>query len=274
MLKRKLNKYIIVICVILITFCISGCSYQQTDEEKLKEKNVAELQYLDNYLLVILNNMNNITLKEYDMIVEETNENVNEISKEDDESVNNSAGYEIFSNMVLTNNKEFSWNTIKTQIERLNTSWPTILVDLQEANVDNNKLTEFSNTINTCVGFIKSEDKINTMQTLAKLYELVSEFISDIGEDEYSINIAKTKSNIIYAYINIELDKWDDITNYLNMASTNFEKVLNGESESEKRYNINKANVLIQEFKNAVGNKDRDLLYMKYKDTMEELIIL
>ena len=58
------------------------------------------------------------------------------------------------------------------------------------------------------------------------------------------------------------------------MASTNFEKVLNGESESEKRYNINKANVLIQEFKNAVGNKDRDLLYMKYKDTMEELIIL
>ena len=274
MLKRKLNKYIIVICVILITFCISGCSYQQTDEEKLKEKNVAELQYLDNYLLVILNNMNNITLKEYDMIVEESNENVNEISKEDDESVNNSAGYEIFSNMVLTNNKEFSWNTIKTQIERLNTSWPTILVDLQEANVDNNKLTEFSNTINTCVGFIKSEDKINTMQTLAKLYELVSEFISDIGEDEYSINIAKTKSNIIYAYINIELDKWDDITNYLNMASTNFEKVLNGESESEKRYNINKANVLIQEFKNAVGNKDRDLLYMKYKDTMEELIIL
>ena len=273
MLKRKLNKYIIVICMILMTLGISGCSYQQTDEEKLKEKNIAELQYLDDYLLVMLNNMNNISLKEYDMIVEESNENVNEISKEDDDTTNNSVNYEIFSNMVLTNNKEFSWNTIKTQVERLNTSWPTILVDLQSENVDNNKLIEFSNTINTCVGFIKNEDKINTMQTLAKLYELIPEFMQLIEEDENSIAIAKTKKDVIYAYINIELDKWDDITNYLDMAIKDFEPVLNNSGESEKRYNIEKVNILMQEFKNAVGNKDRDLLYMKYKDTMEELTV-
>ena len=274
MLKRKLNKCIIVICIILMTLGVSGCSYQQTDEEKLKEKNIAELQYLDNYLLVMLNNMNNITLKEYDMIVEETNENVNEISKEDDDTTNNSAGYEIFSNMVLTNNKEFSWNTIKTQVERLNTSWPTILVDLQSANVNNNKLAEFSNTINTCVGFIKNEDKINTMQTLARLYELIPEFMQLIEEDENSIAIAKTKKDVIYAYINIELDKWDDITNYLDMAIKDFELVLNNSGESEKRYNIEKVNVLLHEFKNAVGNKDRDLLYMKYKDAIEELTVI
>ena len=84
-----LKKVITGITVILMIFSISGCSFQKSDEEELKEKNIAELQYLDDYLLLMLNNMNNITLQEYDMIIKESTENVNEISKEDEATESN-----------------------------------------------------------------------------------------------------------------------------------------------------------------------------------------
>lgn len=269
-----LKKVITAITVILMIFSVSGCSYQKKDEEELKEKNIAELQYLDDYLLLMLNNMNNITLQEYDMIIKESTENVNEISKEDEATESNSTNFNMISSMILSNSKGFSWESMGIQIERLNTSWPAILVDLSKANVDSRKITEFSDNLNICVGHIKNKDKNNTMASLAKLYGLVAIYTEQINEEESNINIAKTKSNIVYAYINIELEKWDDINNYLDLAKKNFEPVTKDTNLSEKQYNINKAYILIQEFKKAVGNKDKELLYMKYKDTMEELIIL
>ena len=270
----NLKKVITGITVILMIFSVSGCSYQKKDEEELKEKNIAELQYLDDYLLLMLNKMNNITLQEYDMTIKESTENVNDISKEDEDTESNSTNFNMISSMVLSNNKEFSWESMGIQIERLNTSWPAILVDLSKANVDSGKLTEFSDNLNIFVGHIKNKDKNNTMASLAKLYELVAIYTEQIHEEESNINIAKTKSNIVYAYINIELEKWDDINNYLDLAIKKFESVTKDTNLSEKQYNINKAYILIQEFKKAVGNKDKELLYMKYKDTMEELIIL
>lgn len=269
-----LKKIIACIIVIIMSFSVSGCSYQKNDEEELKEKNIAELHYLDDYLLLMLNNMNNITLQEYDMIIKKSTENVNEISKEDEATESNSTNFNMISGMILSNNKEFSWESIGIQIERLNTSWPAILVDLSKANVNNEKLTEFSDILNLCVGYIKNKDKNNTIISLAKLYELVAIYTEEIHEEESDIDIAKTKSNIVYAYINIELEKWDDINNYLDLGIKNFEPVTKNVNLSEKQYNINKTYILIQEFKKAVANKDKELLYMKYKDTMEELTIL
>ena len=104
-----LKKVITAITVILMIFSVSGCSYQKKDEEELKEKNIAELQYLDDYLLLMLNKMNNITLQEYDMTIKESTENVNGISKEDEDTESNSTNFNMISSMVLSNNKEFSW---------------------------------------------------------------------------------------------------------------------------------------------------------------------
>ena len=44
--------------------------------------------------------------------------------------------------------------------------------------------------------------------------------------------------------------------------------------EDKRKYNINKAYVLIGEMKNSLDTKDTDIFYVKYKNTIEELNIL
>lgn len=109
---------------------------------------------------------------------------------------------------------------------------------------------------------------------MAKLYEYIPVFLEKIVPNEQQVELAKTKVEVIKAYVNIDFENWDGLKGNLDSATSNFEPILNNTNESEKEYNIRKVYVLLQEFKNAVDTKDKDLLFMKYKNLMEELIIL
>lgn len=278
MLKNIIKTLSIIFLVALVIISFSGCSKQKTDEEQLRDKNISEIDYLDNYIMLMLNSINDIDLKQYDAKIEKT-ENLNEILQENEEissedTKNNVVQYSMVPNTVLNADKTINWENLKLGIENLNNTWPSIIVDLYKANVDNNKLTEFSNLINTCIGNIKNENRTETLNNLAKLYEYIPVFLENIVSNEQQVELAKTKVEVIKAYVNIDFENWDGLKGNLDSATSNFEPILNNTNESEKEYNIRKAYVLLQEFKNAVDTKDKDLLFMKYKNLMEELIIL
>ena len=109
---------------------------------------------------------------------------------------------------------------------------------------------------------------------MAKLYEYIPVFLEKIVSDNQQVELAKTKVEVIKAYVNIDFENWDGFKSNLDSAISNFEPIVNNTNEAEKEYNIRKAYVLLQEFKNAVDTKDKDLLFIKYKNLMEELIIL
>ena len=177
-------------------------------------------------------------------------------------------------NMVLNSDKTINWDNLKMQVENLNNIWPSIIVDLYKANVDNNKLTEFSDLINTCITNVKSENRTETLNSLSKLYDYIPTFLEKITNNEQDLAVAKTKVEVMHAYVNIDLENWEGLKNNLDLAVQNFEPVVNNTNNSEKEYNISKSYVLLQEFKNAVDSHDKDLLFIKYKNLMEELIIL
>ena len=278
MLKNIIKTLSIIFLIALVIISFSGCSKEKTDEEQLRDKNISEIDYLDNYIMLLINSINNIDLKQYDAKIEKT-ENLNEILQENEETSsedtgNNVVQYSMVPNTVLNANKTINWENLKLEIENLNNTWPSIIVDLYKANVDNNKLTEFSDLINTCIGNIKNENRTETLNSLAKLYEYIPVFLEKIVTDNQQVKLAKTKVEVIKAYVNIDLENWDGLKGNLDSAISNFEPIVNNTNESEKEYNIRKAYVLLQEFKNAVDTKDKDLLFMKYKNLMEELIIL
>jgi len=278
MLKNIIKTLSIIFFIALVIISFSGCSKEKTDEEQLRDKNISEIDYLDNYIMLLINSINNIDLKQYDAKIEKT-ENLNEILQENEETSsedtgNNVVQYSMVPNTVLNANKTINWENLKLEIENLNNTWPSIIVDLYKANVDNNKLTEFSDLINTCIGNIKNENRTETLNSLAKLYEYIPVFLEKIVTDNQQVKLAKTKVEVIKAYVNIDLENWDGLKGNLDSAISNFEPIVNNTNESEKEYNIRKAYVLLQEFKNAVDTKDKDLLFMKYKNLMEELIIL
>lgn len=278
MLKNIIKTLSIIFLVALVIFSFSGCSKQKTDEEQLRDKNISEIDYLDNYIMLMLNSINDIDLKQYDAKIEKT-ENLNEILQESEETSsedtgNNVVQYSMVPNTILNADKTINWKNLKLEIENLNNTWPSIIVDLYKANVDNKKLTEFSDLINTCIGNIKNENRTETLNSLAKLYEYIPVFLEKIVTDDQQVALAKTKVEVIKAYVNIDFENWDGFKSNLDSAISNFEPIVNNTNEAEKEYNIRKAYVLLQEFKNAVDTKDKDLLFIKYKNLMEELIIL
>lgn len=278
MLKNIIKTLSIIFLVALVIIFFSGCSKQKTDEEQLRDKNISEIDYLDNYIMLMLNSINDIDLKQYDAKIEKT-ENLNEILQESEETSsedtgNNVVQYSMVPNTILNADKTINWKNLKLEIENLNNTWPSIIVDLYKANVDNKKLTEFSDLINTCIGNIKNENRTETLNSLAKLYEYIPVFLEKIASDNKQIELAKTKVEVIKAYVNIDFANWEELKTSLDRAISNFEPIVNNTNEAEKEYNIRKAYVLLQEFKNAVDTNDKDLLFMKYKNLMEELIIL
>ena len=278
MLKNIIRTLSIIFLVALVIFSFSGCSKQKTDEEQLRDKNISEIDYLDNYIMLMLNSINDIDLKQYDAKIEKT-ENLNEILQESEETSsedtgNNVVQYSMVPNTILNADKTINWKNLKLEIENLNNTWPSIIVDLYKANVDNKKLTEFSDLINTCIGNIKNENRTETLNSLAKLYEYIPVFLEKIVTDDQQVALAKTKVEVIKAYVNIDFANWEELKTSLDRAISNFEPIVNNTNEAEKEYNIRKAYVLLQEFKNAVDTNDKDLLFMKYKNLMEELIIL
>ena len=278
MLKNIIKTLSIIFLVALVIIFFSGCSKQKTDEEQLRDKNISEIDYLDNYIMLMLNSINDIDLKQYDAKIEKT-ENLNEILQESEETSsedtgNNVVQYSMVPNTILNADKTINWKNLKLEIENLNNTWPSIIVDLYKANVDNKKLTEFSDLINTCIGNIKNENRTETLNSLAKLYEYIPVFLEKIASDNKQIELAKTKVELIKAYVNIDFANWEELKTSLDRAISNFEPIVNNTNEAEKEYNIRKAYVLLQEFKNAVDTNDKDLLFMKYKNLMEELIIL
>lgn len=278
MLKNIIKTLSIIFLVALVIIFFSGCSKQKTDEEQLRDKNISEIDYLDNYIMLMLNSINDIDLKQYDAKIEKT-ENLNEILQESEETSsedtgNNVVQYSMVPNTILNADKTINWKNLKLEIENLNNTWPSIIVDLYKADVDNNKLTEFSDLINTCIRNIKNENRTETLNSLAKLYEYIPIFLEKVVTDAQQVALAKTKVEVIKAYVNIDFENWDGLKGNLDSAISNFEPIVNNTNEAEKEYNIRKAYVLLQEFKNAVDTNDKDLLFMKYKNLMEELIIL
>ena len=278
MLKNIIKTLSIIFLITLVIISFSGCSKEKTDEEQLRDKNISEIDYLDNYIMLMLNSINDIDLKQYDAKIEKT-ENLNEILQESEETSsedtgNNVVQYSMVPNTILNADKTINWKNLKLEIENLNNTWPSIIVDLYKANVDNKKLTEFSDLINTCIGNIKNENRTETLNSLAKLYEYIPVFLEKIASDNQQIELAKTKVEVIKAYVNIDFANWEELKTSLDRAISNFEPIVNNTNEAEKEYNIRKAYVLLQEFKNAVDTNDKDLLFMKYKNLMEELIIL
>lgn len=273
MTKKIIRNLILILCIIIIFFSLTGCSMQKTDEEQLRDKNISEIQYIDSYILLMLNEINNIDLKQYNTKIENT-ENLNEILKEEEDSNGNSIQYSMMQTTILNSDKTTNWQNLKIQIDNLNKVWPSIIVDLYKANVENNKLTEFSDLLNVCIGNIKNENRAETLKSLSRLYEYIPVYLEKIVNDSQKLAIAKTKVYVVKAYVDINFENWEEIKNNLENAIKNFEPIVNNVSELEKEYNVKKAYVLLQEFQNSINVNDKEILFSKYKNLMEELIIL
>lgn len=282
-----LSGIIVIILTVVAIIAIKQGKAQTTKTEELESKVHAELEYLDNKILSILNGLNNILLRNYIVssyeIGESTEESDNEssgVTKNSDETQieanSNSTDnkdkiniHQLKSVGVLTSNKEANWKKLKSEIEILYTSWNTIILDLYKLNINSEDILKFSSTLDKATMNIREENKEQSLLALSELYSYIPLYTQSYSKDNKEINIQKTKSSVMKAYTAVNSKNWNEVTAQLNNAENSYLNVLN--SNTTEDYNINKGYILLKELQNSISEKDEDIFYIKYKNLIEKL---
>lgn len=283
MYKKIIIFFILLILIAGSSFAIWKNKEKPNDEEKINSKLDSEMEYLNTSLISIANGLNNIVIQEYE-ITESSNNNTssdssNNTNKNDNSSKENSSNesnnetskisFSMTQNTINTD--EIDWKNLESEISNLYKSWSEIIIDLNKVNGNNENILKFSNDLDETTKYIKAQDKVNSLSMVAKLYSYLPQFMELYEKDGRKIAFMQTKTNIIRAYSIIEQEKWEEIKKEISSSINSFNTILNDVNNNKNQYNINKTYVLLNEFNNSIDTNDKEILYIKYRNLIQEI---
>ena len=276
---------------------LTGCGSQAADGPDT-EKVVAELDFFSEKVTDMLNNLNNISLENYELVSERvtltqdskggqssSNQASSKSGSSSEQGGGDSSGgqsskgeqsvtvTEMRSKSVLdVDFNNVNWNFMKQNIENLNSSWSVAMLDLYNAKVSSDDIMAFEDELNKAIIGIKNEDKANSLANLCNIYSYIPKFLAVVDADKSKQNLESTKYFILTSYAAASLDDWNTATDSLSSAESSFLNVLNDTEYSKNReYKVNKTYMLIKDLQTAVGSNDKNLFFLKYENVMESL---
>ena len=299
--KFKIISYIILLIVLVILSLTVYTSATQNNEQDEKEKVTSEIRYLDTKLVELLNHMNNIETRNYQIYttkIEESrsaensgggssggnssSDSSNTSSSSDSTSTqensdqvdteNTGKNYEMKAAGILTTNRDIDWTSCKNESELIYTSISTITLDLYRLNVSQEDILNFNKDLDSLTVSLEEENKQLTLDNLIKVYEYIPKFGQTIVDDTLYKTVLETKLNVFRGYA--KLDSWDwagistNMTDAINVYST---LLTNTEIDANKQTTINKGYVMLNELKNAVDTQNTSVFLIKYKNLLEEI---
>ena len=295
--KKFLFIFIIIIAVVLGVFLYTSVSKENTVSSE--EKSLSEIEYLEKKLVTLLNQLNNIESRNYNLSVskiteqEESSQSQSEESSKKEDSgtesesnKNNQQGasnneqsnvedneeYTLKEDGILNNNGQIDWEDIKKEVENLYSQIPTITLDLYSLDVAKEDVLGFNQEIDNLTISVQEENKENTLSNLSKIYEFIPRFLEKITDNMTYKAVINTKNELFKAYSKLDSGNWDeisnDVTNTINIYSNN---LINTNTDENKQYSINKIYIMLNELQNAVKLQDRAIFLIKYENVLEEV---
>lgn len=170
---------------------------------------------------------------------------------------------------ILTSKSDINWNEMKNEVENIYTIVPTMTLDLYNLNINQEDILNFNKELDDLTIAVKNEDKENTLIKLANLYRYLPAYANIISNDKNYISLLETKSNIFNSYVFVNIDNWDEASNYTNKAIESYSRALNNIKENNN-YDTNKIYIILNEIQNTINIKDKDVFLIKYKNFIEE----
>ena len=311
MKKIQKIAYIILVALIVVLFYAIYVNASQNNQIDQKQKTLTEIEWIESKIINLCNTMNNISFENYKLEVskkgeeeskksnngeestsgggsesdsEEANSN-KENSDTGDSSGSSSSGsdtnisskeevkkFELINQNVLTASDEINWNNVKSEVETLYTSIPSITLDLYQVNLNQDDILGFNKEYDNLTKAVKEENKKDTLTQLVTLYEYIPKFVKNVNDDVlYQINI-QTKAHILKAYVKLEDKDWTGIQGDVQNAIDTFNQLLTTTGiDTSKQYSVNKSYVMLNELQNAVQMQEESVFLIKYKNLLEEL---
>lgn len=288
----NVSKIIIVLAIISgIIFTFSVLSNANNSESEIN-RNEEEITYLDTKLLSLINYLNNIDLQNYKVVL-------TKVETSNSASSDNSSGQKSQSNdgedsaesgtdskettlskmeqeTIISETPEIDWKSIEGELEILCSTWPSIVLDLYDLNINPEDILNFSGDLDETIINVKNKDKALSCMYLAKLYSYLPKFLDKSTGDEVKMRAIEVKTYIVNAYSFAETDNWLKMEEEVTKAENILTSLVNDARlvDSDKKYNINKAYILVEELKKSLGTKDKGIFYIKYKNVLEQLNII
>lgn len=297
MKKYTIIGYItLIILIIMMGFIFYKVYANQNKNDNIQEKTFGEIKKLDSNFSNIFNQLNNVKYEQYKISSSEmkeddkgssaenttggdssssskesSGEETGDSKEKDDNQSKENKKYELKKSGILTQEEQIDWESIKNDIENIYPSLTGFTLDLYQINANKQEITEFNSQYDNVITQIKEEKKEETLDELSKLYEYLPKFADNATQDEKEKVVLNTKNEIFKAYSILDKEEWNKIQEHVQAATQEFTKLLTNIEMQKNQYNINKAYVMINELKNAVNLKDKEIFLIKYKNLLEEL---
>ena len=298
MKKYKKIIYVFFIIVIASLGIVLYKNISKGNSEDIKEKTLAEVEYLEKKIVTLLNDLNNIESRNYNLSVSEISKedtsksgessqqegSQGESSGEDNQGQQNSDSsasngeeakseeYTLKETGVLTNTNEIDWEKIKTEVENLYSPIPTITLDLYGLDIAKEDILGFNQELDNLTKIVQEQNKENTLASLSKLYEYIPKFAEKTTDEKTYKTVIATKNNLFKAYSKLDTKNWGDISNDVKTSIETFSSgLVSTSSSSNKQYIINKIYIMLNELQNAVNVQDEAIFLIKYKNILEEM---
>lgn len=290
--KLKRIAYIVLIVIVAVLSLTIYTNASRDNGESQKEKIFSEIKFIETKMENLFNTMNHIEVRNYKVVTSELSKESTEKSSSggssQSESGGNSSGntsentesqdeqdkkkFELKVNGVLTNTDEINWDSVKSEIENLYTSLPSITMDLYQSNINQEDILGFNTEYDKLTSVAKDEKKEEMLTELTQIYEYLPKFLRGSEQEELETALVETKYNIFKAYSKLDRQNWEEISSDIRGAVDSYSKLLtNTEIDARKQYNISKGYIMLNELQNAVNIQDTSVFLIKYKNLLEEI---
>lgn len=232
MTKRYIFSFVI---LTLLLFLFTGCSGIESNNKSasIEDKTCSEIEYLEDEIFTIINKYSK-----------------NEYLKDD-----------------VTD-----WKEVNNDAQRIGKVLDTVMLDFGEAKVSNEELNKFRNEINNLLISTSSEDEHALFSSASNLYSLLPEYYGKFLGDNNKKDNMTLKSLVLKSYVNARFLEWDQAKINAQSAENKYKEMAdNLEYMKEHSYNLNKAYILVEEFKNAVDTQETELSKVKYINFIEKM---
>ena len=307
MKKFKILGFIVLILIIVVLSYSIYVLAKENPQENQENKILSEIRYVEAEFTDLFNTMNNIETRNYGIEIDELSKETAEKMKEsessssggggqssssgsgssgtEESSSNTSSGengetnqdsekYDLKLNGVLTTTKDINWDIVKSEVENLYTSIPTMTMDLYQLNINKDEILNFNKEIDNLVTVVNEENKESTLQILSVIYDYLPKFLESAkGEDVIYKKVVVTKANIFKGYSKLDSGKWDEISQDIQNGVNTFTELLSNPDviNSNNQYSVNKIYIMLNELQNAVNMQDVSVFLIKYKNLIEEV---
>lgn len=168
--------------------------------------------------------------------------------------------------------EEFKWDYLKGDMQKINDSWNTLILDLTEVNVQNQVIIGFSTDLNDLLISVSKENESAMLDKLNDMYAKVILFKESYSQEKNRIEKNKIKNDVLGVYCLVNKNDYQTAKTKATTTVENYKSLMNDiQYAEENAYNLNKIYVLLEEFNNAIQTENYDLIRMKYIVTIENL---